>query len=114
MTYPVAYAAAFPIGHRKGVHEGTNSGTLEGGTQGRDDGWDDGYDGGFDEGFYAGVDYRLFGGYVTPTYSFEYTPRSDAGAARMLMALNAPEPTSLVLVGAAGSVSVLATRRRWL
>ncbi len=61
----------------------------------------EGYDGGFDDGFYAGIDYHLYGDFVEPTYAFQYARRSDAFAAQTLLALHAPEPTSLMLVGLA-------------
>jgi hypothetical protein len=103
----VAYAAGYKIGYRNGVGEGTSDGTRDGREQGYGDGWDEGYDGGFDEGFYAGVDYHLFGEFVEPRYALQYTRRSNAFTAHTLLALHAPEPASVVLVGLAVGAGLL-------
>ncbi len=112
LTYPKAYAAAYPIGYVSGVWDGTRDGTRQGGEQGYDDGWDSGYGMGYDEGFVAGVDYHLFGEFVRPKYVLEFTRRSDASTARTLLAVQAPEPGSLVLVGLAVGAGMLGRGRR--
>jgi hypothetical protein len=107
LTYPKAYAAAYPIGYVSGVWDGTRDGTRQGGEQGYDDGWDTGYDTGYDEGFVAGVDYHLFGEFERPKYVLEFTRRSDASTRQTLLAVQAPEPASLVLVGLAVGAGLL-------
>jgi hypothetical protein len=107
----VAYAKAFPIGHQLGIWEGTSAGKRQGREQGRDDGQDDGYDVGWDEGFYAGIDYRIFGEYVRPKYSLQYTRRSNAAMATSLVAMNAPEPGAALLLAIGGAFTLATVRR---
>lgn len=87
-------------------------GTRQGGEQGYDDGWDSGYDTGYDEGFYAGIDYELFGDFVIPKYVLDYTQRSDAFTRQALLAVQAPEPASVVTLAVAGVVIAGASRRK--
>jgi hypothetical protein len=111
-AYPIAYARAYKIAFIDGVGMGTLDGTRDGGDEGYDEGWDEGYDGGFDEVFYAGIDYHLLGDFVEPTYSFAYVRRSNAFTSQTLLALHAPEPTSLVLVGLVAGAGLMVRTRR--
>lgn len=111
-TYGPTYAIAYPIGHQLGVGEGTTAGKRDGLEEGYDEGKGAGYDLGFDAGFTAGIEYRLFDGwYSEPRYALQYSRRSNAGTAASLLAMNAPEPTSALLL-AMGGIFASATRRR--
>lgn len=110
-TYAPTYAQAYPIGHQLGIWEGTTAGKREGNKSGYDEGWDVGHDLGYDAGFYAGIDYHLFGEYVLPQYSLQYSRRGSAVATASLVAMNAPEPTNAVLL-AVGGIFAAATSRR--
>jgi hypothetical protein len=112
LTYPFAYAAAYKIAFVDGVGEGTIDGTRDGRKEGYDEGWDAGYDGGFDLGFDAGLSYHLYGDFVEPRYALQYSRRSDASTLLTLRALQAPEPTGLMLVGIGAVAGVMVWPRR--
>lgn len=111
-TYGVTYDKAFPIGHQLGIWEGTSAGKREGGSQGQDEGFDAGYSLGFDAGFTAGIEYRLFDGwYAEPRYALQYSRRSDALTASTLVAMNAPEPGTALLLAVGGAFALARVRR---
>lgn len=110
-TYGPTYALAYPIGHQLGIWDGTTAGMRDGGQSGYDEGWNAGHDLGHDAGFYAGIDYHLFGDFVLPQYSLQYSRRGSAEMTASLVAMNAPEPTSALLL-AVGSLFAAATSHR--
>jgi hypothetical protein len=104
---------AYPIGQQLGIGEGTTAGKRDGREEGYDEGEDAGYDLGFDAGFTAGIEYRLFDGwYAEPRYALQYSRRSNAGTAASLLAMNAPEPTSALMLAVGGSLAFAARRRK--
>lgn len=110
-TYGPTYAQAYPIGHQLGIWEGTTTGKREGNKSGYDEGWDVGHDLGYDAGFYAGIEYHLFGEYALPQYSLQYSRRGSAVATASLVAMNAPEPTSAMLLAVGGIFAAAIPRR---
>jgi hypothetical protein len=108
----VTYDMAFPIGHQNGIWEGTSAGKREGAAEGQDEGFDAGHSLGFDAGFTAGIEYRLFDGwYAEPHYALQFSRRSDALTASTLMAMNAPEPGSALLLMVGGAFALATVRR---